>query len=66
MKLKNIKPVIISKYYKELFNEGLTEEYIQYIHSILKSTSKSAVDWKYLKNNFIENVKAPKRKKEKG
>lgn len=63
LKLKSIKPVMISKYYKELLDEGLTEEYIQYIHSILKSAAKAAYDWKYLKNNFMDNVKAPKRKK---
>lgn len=59
LKLKNLTPVLISRYYKELLDEGLTEEYIKYIHAILKSSSKTAVDWKYIKNNFMDNVKAP-------
>lgn len=63
LKLTNFNPVTISKYYRELLDEGLTEEYIQYIHSILKSAFNAAIDWKYIKNNFMDNVKAPKRHK---
>ena len=65
LKIKNFNPVMISKYYTELLKEGLTQEYIQYIHSILKMAAKTAVEWKYLKNNFMDNVKAPKRVKKK-
>lgn len=65
LKLKGFSPIMISKYYKELLDEGLTEEYVQYIHSILKSAAQTAVDWKYLKNNFMITVKAPKRVKKK-
>ncbi|WP_458117949.1 site-specific integrase [Bacillus sp. PK6-026] len=63
MKLKSLTPHLITKYYNDLLSEGLTPEYIQYIHSILKSSSKVAVEWKYIKNNFMDHVKAPRRTK---
>ncbi|MEH7388653.1 Arm DNA-binding domain-containing protein [Bacillus sp. JJ1503] len=63
VKVKQLTPIMISKYYNELLNEGLTEEFIQYIHSILKMAAKTAVDWKYIKNDFMNNVKAPRRQK---
>lgn len=63
MKIKNLAPKMVSSYYNELLKEGLTEEFIQYIHSILKNASKTAIDWKYIKNDFMNNVKAPRRKK---
>lgn len=63
MKIKKFTPKIISSYYTELLKEGLTEEFIQYIHSILKMASKTAVDWKYIKNDFMVTVKAPSRQK---
>ncbi|MED1201988.1 site-specific integrase [Heyndrickxia acidicola] len=63
IKVKKINPKLISSYYNDLLKEGLTEEYIQYIHAILKTASQTAVDWKYIKNDFMSNVKAPRRKK---
>ncbi|GKU82564.1 hypothetical protein NCCP28_19600 [Niallia sp. NCCP-28] len=63
MKVKNLTPKIVSAYYNELLKEGLTEEYIQYIHSILKMAAKTAIDWKYIKNDFMSAVKPPTRKK---
>ncbi|MCY9350689.1 site-specific integrase [Bacillus licheniformis] len=63
MKLKSLTPHLITKYYNDLLKEGLTPEYVQYIHSILKSSSKVAVEWKYIKNNFMDHVKAPRRTK---
>lgn len=65
MKLKDITPKIISSFYNELLKEGLTEEFIHYLHAILKNASQTAVDWKHIKNNFMNNVKAPKMKKKK-
>ncbi|MEK3886894.1 hypothetical protein [Bacillus sp. FSL K6-3431] len=59
MKSKNISGKNISHYYHELLKEGLTEEFIQYLHSILKLAYKTAVDWKYIKNDFMDNVKSP-------
>jgi site-specific recombinase XerD len=63
IKVKKLTPKMISSYYNELLKEGLTEEYIQYIHAILKLASHTAVDWKYIKNDFMSNVKAPRSKK---
>lgn len=60
VKVKNIVPKMISAYYNELLKEGLTEEFIHYIHAIPKTASKTAIDWKYIKNDFMNNVKAPK------
>ncbi|MGG3890014.1 hypothetical protein [Metabacillus fastidiosus] len=48
MKIKSFTPIMISKYYNELIEEGLTEEYIQYLYSILKMAAQTAVNWKYL------------------
>jgi hypothetical protein len=44
LKIKNFSPIMISKYYNELLEEGLTQEYVQYIHSILKMAAQTAVD----------------------
>ncbi|MFD4928368.1 tyrosine-type recombinase/integrase [Peribacillus butanolivorans] len=63
MKIKDLSGKMISTYYNELLKEGLTEEFIQYIHAILKNASKTAIDWKYIKNDFMNNVKAPRRQK---
>lgn len=63
MKIKNFTPKLISSYYTDLLKEGLTEEFIRYIHSILKMAAKTAIDWKYIKNDFMLNVKAPSRQK---
>ncbi|MGN7398932.1 hypothetical protein ACTHO0_03665 [Cytobacillus praedii] len=49
VKLKKINPRMLSQYYNELLKEGLTEEFIQYIHSIHKMASTPAVDWNYKK-----------------
>lgn len=63
IKIKSLTPKMIMTYYKELLDEGLTEEYIQYLHSILLMSAKTAIDWKYVKNDFMHNVKPPRRKK---
>jgi integrase len=63
MKLEQIKPVMITKYYRSLINEGLSEEYVEYIHSILKKAFDTAVKWEYVKSNIIHKVDKPKRKR---
>jgi integrase len=63
IKIKDLSAKMISTYYNELLKEGLTEEFIQYIHAILKNASKTAINWKYIKNDFMNNVKAPRRQK---
>ncbi|WP_436711839.1 tyrosine-type recombinase/integrase [Brevibacillus formosus] len=62
-KMVDIKPVQIMRYYSSLLDEKVSEEYVQYLHSILKNSFNTAVKWGLIKNNIMQNVDQPKRKR---
>ena len=63
-KLTDLKPPAINKFYNHLLkDENLSEEYVEYIHSILKTAFNTAVEWEYIRTNIFHKVKKPRRKK---
>ncbi|HLS07741.1 site-specific integrase [Lentibacillus sp.] len=63
IRIKEIKPPMLLKYYNELSEEGITPEYINYLHTILKHSLDTAVTWGYIKNNPVLKVSPPPRKR---
>ncbi|WP_163530703.1 site-specific integrase [Halobacillus ihumii] len=64
-RIKDLKPTMFLRYYNELIEEGISEEYIQYIHVILKHSLSFAVKWQYVKQNPMTNVSPPSRRRKK-
>jgi integrase len=62
-KLIDIKPVQIARFYTSLLEEGISEEFVQYLHSILKNSFTTAIKWGLLKNNIMDKVDRPRRKR---
>lgn len=58
--IQKITPYKISKFYVELNEKGLSQEYIHSFHSVLRSAFKRAVKWQFISKNVMENVDAPK------
>ncbi|MGE8079068.1 tyrosine-type recombinase/integrase [Peribacillus loiseleuriae] len=63
LKLEQLKPIMITKYYNSLLEEGLSEEYIDYIHSILKTPLNTAIKWEFIKTNPVVKADKPSIKK---
>ncbi|MED0736727.1 tyrosine-type recombinase/integrase [Aneurinibacillus thermoaerophilus] len=67
LKLADIKPIHIQKFYTQLVEEDLSSEYIRFIHSILRSAFNTALKWQLVSKNIMSNVEVPKlKRKEKG
>ncbi|MED1666120.1 site-specific integrase [Brevibacillus laterosporus] len=62
-KLVDIKPVQVMRYYSKLLSENVSEEYVNYLHSILTNSFNTAVKWGVIKNNILSQVDAPSRKR---
>nr|WP_242066213.1 site-specific integrase [Brevibacillus laterosporus] len=62
-KLVDIKPVQVMRYYSKLLSENVSEEYVNYLHSILTNSFNTAVKWGVIKNNILPQVDAPSRKR---
>ncbi|MGG4498447.1 tyrosine-type recombinase/integrase [Brevibacillus reuszeri] len=60
LKLKEITPAHIQRFYKELVEEGLTAEYIRYLHSLLKNALRFAVKWQLIAKNMVDLVDPPR------
>lgn len=57
----------IQKFYSNKINEGLSAEYVRYMHSILRSSLNQAVKWKMISSNPASLADPPKlTHKEKG
>ncbi|SFA76264.1 Site-specific recombinase XerD [Lentibacillus halodurans] len=63
IRIKEIKPPMLLEYYNELSDEGITTEYISYLHTIPKHSLDTAVTWGYIKNNPVLKVSPPPRKR---
>jgi integrase len=60
IKLQQLTPVQIQKFYTQKVDEGLSAEYVRKIHYILSSSLKHAIRWNLLSNNPINLVEPPK------
>jgi integrase len=63
MKLTEIKPVHVLKFYNQLTEEGLSPEYIKYLQSMLKNTFSTALKWQLIQNNIMDHVDSPRIKR---
>lgn len=67
IKLKDLKPTILEQFYISLMEEkGLSAKTVKYIHNVLKTSLKSAVDDRLLDTNVCLKAKTPKVPKFKG
>jgi integrase len=60
MKLFEIQPIHIQRFYSDLFEEGLSHEYVLLIHRILRSAFNTAYKWQLLQKNVMDHVEIPK------
>ncbi|MED0678736.1 site-specific integrase [Aneurinibacillus thermoaerophilus] len=60
IKLSELKPMHVQKFYSKLLNEGVTGEYIRFLHAILRSALNTAVKWQLLQKNIMTNVQPPR------
>jgi integrase len=63
MQINRHKPVQIMRFYTSLLEEGISEEFVQYLHIILKKSFTTAIKWGLLKNNIMNKVDKPRRKR---
>ena len=67
IKLKDLKPTTLEQFYISLMEEkGLSAKTVKYIHNVLKTSLKSAVDDRLLDTNVCLKAKTPKVPKFKG
>jgi integrase len=60
IKLSEIKPIQIQKFYNDKVDAGLSADYVRYMHSILRKSFNHAVRWDMLTKNVVEVVEPPK------
>lgn len=60
IKMSELKPVQIQKFYSQLATEGLSARYITVIHAILRSALSTAKKWELISKNVMDDVEAPK------
>ncbi|WP_232700179.1 phage integrase SAM-like domain-containing protein [Brevibacillus daliensis] len=60
LKLSQLTPTHIQKFYNELSAEGLSPDYIRYMHSILRKSIGQAVKWQLVARNVVELVEPPR------
>lgn len=60
--LKDLHPLHISDFYDTLSNEEYSNDYIRYIHNILKKSLKKAVAWELISKNIMDHVDPPRLK----
>ncbi|QDX92450.1 site-specific integrase [Brevibacillus laterosporus] len=66
VKLGELKPIHIQKYYKRLQDEDLSPEYVTYLHAIMRSFMKYQIRIQNIQSNIFDLVDPPTiRKKEK-
>ncbi|GAA4703650.1 tyrosine-type recombinase/integrase [Brevibacillus fulvus] len=60
LKLSQLTPSHIQKFYNQLSTEGLSPDYIRYMHSILRKSIGQAVKWQLVARNVVELVEPPR------
>ncbi|MGF9965365.1 site-specific integrase [Bacillus rhizoplanae] len=54
---------MITAMYNKFLNEGVTEDYVGLLHSILKTSLNTAVKWEYVHSNILTKVTKPRKQK---
>jgi integrase len=60
VKLKDLKPLMIQKLYKQCFDSGLSSNYVNTIHRLMLNALKWGVKMQLIRVNPVEDVNAPK------
>ena len=60
MKLSDVRPLNIQKFYGDLLARGLSARTVRYLHAVLNSALRQAVKWGMLARNPAEAVDLPK------
>jgi len=58
--LDKLTPLRVTKYLAELQKEGLSADYIKYLHSVLSKALNQAVKWQLVPKNIMEHVDPPR------
>lgn len=60
IELDKLTPIHVTKYLAEIQKEGLSADYIKYLHAVLKKALNQAVKWQLIPKNIMENVDPPR------
>jgi integrase len=60
MKLNQLKPSHIQNFYMQKIEEGLSPEYVRYMHTILNTSLNQAVKWQLISKNPVSLVQPPR------
>lgn len=60
IKLTDLKPIHVQKFYSKLVDEGMSAEYIRFLHSILRSALNTAVKWQLIQKSIMTSVEVPR------
>src|SRR5829696_6346077 len=63
VRLCKLTPADVRAMYRRLLSDGLTPSTVGRVHAILKQSMRDAVRDKYLRDNPLEDVKAPKQER---
>ena len=61
MRLCDLRPLNVQKFYGELSEQNLSPRTVRYTHSVLTSAFKQAVRWRMLAHNPCESVDLPRK-----
>ena len=61
MRLSDLRPLDIQKFYGSLTEQGLSPRTVRYTHSVLSSAFKQAVRWRMVAHNPCEAVELPRK-----
>lgn len=60
IKLDDLKPIHLKRFYNQLHEEKYSSPYIHSIHSLLRSAFRHAIKWQIARSNPMDQVDAPK------
>ncbi|SDX46235.1 Site-specific recombinase XerD [Marininema mesophilum] len=60
IRLSELTPIIIQNFYTKKLGEGFSNDYVRYMHSILRKSLNQAFQWQIISKNPCEHVSPPK------
>jgi integrase len=60
IKLVDLKPLTIQKFYSKKLKAGYSASYIKSIHAVISKILKAAAEWEYIPKNIAPLIKAPR------
>jgi integrase len=60
LKLSKVTPAQIQKFYNKKSEEGLSADYVKYMHSVLRKSFNQAVKWGFINKNVIDLAEPPR------